>query len=138
MEALITTLREGHHSLVVLNDGRIYTYDGRGVSDLWRIYNKEREVLSGATLADKIVGKGAAALMVVGGVKKVWAEVISLPAQSLLEDNHIEVQCETLVPNIINRSGDGICPVEQICAPAANAEECIPLIHSFLQRMKQA
>ncbi|MDE6443308.1 MAG: DUF1893 domain-containing protein [Muribaculaceae bacterium] len=36
------------------------------------------------------------------------------------------------VPNIINRSGDGICPVENLCKDCTTATECVPLIKQFV------
>jgi len=41
------------------------------------------------------------------------------------------------VPNIVNRAGTGTCPVEQLCAGAASAAECLPLIEGFMQKMKE-
>ena len=42
------------------------------------------------------------------------------------------------VPHIINRAGDGICPVERLCAGARTAAECLPLIEGFLTASKGA
>ena len=36
--------------------------------------------MKGAAIADKVIGKGAAALMVLGGFKTVYADIISTPA----------------------------------------------------------
>ena len=37
---------------------------------------------------------------------------------------------------IINRTGDGICPVESLCADAQTPEECLPRIGEFVRRMQ--
>ena len=42
-----------------------------------------------------------------------------------------------VVPGIMNRAGTGTCPVEQLCAGAASAAECLPLIEGFMQKMKE-
>lgn len=131
MQELINILRTGHHSLVIANKG-IYTYDGRGVSDLYRLYTNEPHVLHNASLADKVVGKGAAAIMVTGGVKSVFAEVISEPALALLEQAGVNVSYVNVVPFIINRNGNGRCPVEILCEGSLTAADCMPKIAAFL------
>ena len=107
----------------------------RGVKDLYRILNDSPLLLEGSRIADKVIGKGAAALMALGKVREVYADVISEPALRLLDSAGIPVSYTRLVPNIINRAGTGICPVESICKDAATAEECLPLITCFLSSL---
>ena len=49
----------------------------RGVKDLLRILTATPTLLAGSFIADKVVGKGAAALMTAGGVAAVYADTIS-------------------------------------------------------------
>ena len=79
MDDLIKLLHEGNHSLVVSN-GEVRTFDGRGVADLYRLLRQEPELLRGASVADKVIGKAAAALMIRGQVKEVHGDVVSSPA----------------------------------------------------------
>lgn len=130
-ERLMEILRSGGYSLVIQNDG-LHTYTGRGVSDLYKIYSREKELLQGASVADKIVGKGAAALMALGGVSEVITDVISSSALSLLDTCGVSVRFQKEVPAIINRKGDGICPVEELCKDCRTPEECLPLIERFM------
>ncbi len=135
IDQLIETLHRGNYSLVIYN-GTIHTYNGRGVSDLYHIYTSDPQMLKGSALADKVVGKGAAALMVLGKVSQVHADIISKPAFSLLKSNGIAVTYTTLTDNIINRHGTGICPVESLCLDCKTAQECIQKISSFLKSKK--
>lgn len=125
---LTEQLHSGNFSLVVSLRDEIHTYSGRGISDLYHIYPG----LSGAEVADKVVGKGAAALMILGKVKRIHADVISEPALSLLKHSAIDVTYTTLTPNIINRSGSGLCPVEERCLDCSTAEECLQKIAEFI------
>lgn len=133
MEDLISLLYNGHHSLVVAN-GEVCTFNGRGISDLYVLLTNNPGFLREASVADKVVGKGAAALMVLGGVQEVYAGVISTPALNLFHKSGITVRFGQEVPNIINRTDDGICPVEQLCTDYATAAECLPVIRKFLGR----
>ncbi len=136
MEELIRILTEGNYSLVLEKDGQRHTFTQRGVADLHTLYHAPEHLLDGAMLADKVVGKGAVALMVAGGVRRVHALTISEPALELLRDNAVEVTYGLLVPHIINRKGDGICPVEKLCSACRTAEECLPLIDKFVESLK--
>lgn len=59
--------------------------------------------MSGAAIADKVIGKGAAALLVLGDFKLVYADVISQSAYSLLQDANIETHYGKIVDHIENR-----------------------------------
>ena len=84
------------------------------MKDLLTLVTESPETLKGALIADKAVGKAAAACMVVGGVKHVHADVMSEPALALLQHHGVEAEYGTLVDHIINRTGDGWCPMERL------------------------
>ncbi|MBD5356132.1 MAG: DUF1893 domain-containing protein [Bacteroides sp.] len=132
MHKLIEILHSGNHSLVVAN-GEIRTFNKKGVADLYHLYTSDPLFLNGSEVADKVIGKGAAALMVMGKVRNVYADVISEPALALLHDNHLSVTYSRKVENIINRQGTGICPVETLCLNCKSAAECLPLIDNFMK-----
>lgn len=136
IEQLVERIHSENASLVVNNGSRTETFFGRGVSDLYRLLNDDPQLLAGASVADKVVGKGAAALMILGGVRRVHADVISRQALNLFRSSAIDVSFTKEVENIINHKGDGICPVEALCADSATAEECLPRITKFLTELK--
>ncbi len=137
MGSLIDILHHGNHSLVVAVRDEVTVYDGHGVSDLYRLLVQRPGFLDGADIADKVVGKGAAALMILGKVNSVHADVISTPALRLFETSDVEVTFDIEVPNIINRTGGGICPVETLCLGCRTAEECLPLITQFINSINR-
>ena len=79
MEELINLLHTGGYSCTIANKGEIRTFTQRGVADIYDLLTQEPEFLKGASIADKVVGKGAAALMILGGyililsVPKLWS-----------------------------------------------------------------
>ena len=96
----------------VLTDGvAVYTSTRRGVKPLVDFLQSETN-FSGFFAADKVVGRATAYLYVLLGIKELYAQVISQPAAAVLQTYGIAVRYDTLVPNIINRAGDGICPFE--------------------------
>lgn len=132
MQRLIEILEQEGCSVVIRSQGQERCFWQRGVADLFQLLEHQPEVLDGASLADKVVGKGAAALMVLGHVSEVYARTISQPALLLLQRAGIPVSYGQCVDHIINRMGTDWCPVEKLCQQAATAEECLPLIAHFL------
>ena len=130
-QMLIHRLHAEGCSCVILNGDITRTFHQRGVKDLHHLLHTEPEVLKGAMLADKVVGKGAAVLMVAGGVEWVYAEVISESALELLTENNIPTDYGKVVKNIINRAGTDICPVEKLCLGCSTIEQSLKAIDDF-------
>ncbi len=134
---LLEQLRAGGFSCVIRNKGHVYTFSQRGVADLYDLYTCRPEILRGADVADKVVGRGAAALMALGGVRSLHAGVVSSPALALLRDAGVEVACEQEVPYIINRAGTGRCPLETATEGLAGAEAMWPAIQAFVASLRE-
>lgn len=130
---LVRILTDGGHTLVVSGTS-LRTFDGRGVRDLYRLLTTEPEVLDGAAVADKVVGKAAAALMILGGVRELYACVLSEQAQTLLSASSIRVDYGRTVPHIINRDNTGWCPLERLCRDCDTARECKKQIDEFFNQ----
>ncbi len=114
-------------------NGNVFrTFDRRGVADLYRLLHEEPEFLHGAVVADKVVGKAAAALMLLGGVAELHTDVISSKAIELLQGSSLRYAYDLEVPHIINRTRDGWCPMETRCRDCRTAEECLAQITSFI------
>lgn len=137
MNELVDTLHSGNYSCVIRTaGGEVRTFHRRGVIDLFETYRDEPETLRGASLADKVVGKGAAALMALGGVSTVHADVISTPALQLLREAGVATRFGQEVPHIINRAGTGRCPLETACADLRTPAEIYPAIVAFVSNLQ--
>lgn len=132
MKQLIDILHSEGLTLVVKSgDGTIHRFTQRGVKDLLTLVTTAPEVLHGAIIADKAVGKAAAACMVQGGAKQVWADVMSEPAMTLLRAYRVEAECGTLVDHIINRAGTDWCPMERLSREIDDPATIIQKIQDF-------
>lgn len=132
MEQLKRILNKGKHSLVVDNNG-IHVFGGRGISDLYRLLNDSPEVLKGARVADKVVGKAAASLMILAGVRELYAEVASKEALVLLDRYKIPVSAPVATKYISNRMHTGLCPMELCVANCQTPEECLAAIERMIK-----
>ena len=135
MQQLIEILRREKCSLVVKNHGIVTTYSKHGVRDLEYLLGHDPEMLHGATIADKVIGKAAAAMVVVGGVKELYAEVMSKKAIPFLEEAGIAYTYGTLV-DTIKEEGDR-CQLEKITAPATTPEETVALLRTHFEEKKR-
>lgn len=129
---LLQILDEGKYSCVIYTDGKLRTFNKSGVRDLYDLLTTNPSVLKDARMADKIIGKGAAALMILGGVKEVTTHVISESALRLLKDANVNVSYEKCIYGIINRKKSDWCPLEKRLTNATTAEECRPIITQFI------
>lgn len=132
MEDLVNLLHKGNHSLVIAN-GEVCTFDGRGVSDLYSLFKEDSGFLKGASIADKVVGKAAAALMILAEVEEVHTEVISQLALDLFAGSRVNVSYTTVVPHIINRTQTGWCPLETRCQDCLTPQDCLCRIEEFIK-----
>ena len=97
-------------SLVIVNAAGELVYREHGIRTLLSLQSGS---LTGAFVADKIVGKAAAMMLVRGGAIEVYAEIISEPALAVFKAHRVICLHGEVVKNIINRDKTGICPMEQ-------------------------
>ena len=109
--------------VVIKNDKILNIETGRGVKPVIALY--EQGILSGASVVDKIIGKAAAMVLVLGGVKSCYGLTMSRAAVDYLKSHGVAVEYDTLTEHIINRKGDGICPMEQTVAEIDDPVEAL-------------
>ena len=137
-QQLIDRLHAEGCSCVIYNNDHTHLFHKRGVQDMHQLLRTSPDTLCGAMIADKVVGKGAAVLMTAGGVRWVYADVSSQSALEFLLTHNIEAEYGRVVPNIINRAGTDICPVEKVCMQCDNIEDALTLIDEFIEKMRRA
>ncbi len=126
---------EGCRGVVRSVQGELRTFSRRGVADLFNLVADEPDFLRGASVADRVIGRGAALLLVKGGAREVYAQVISSGALEVLRSAGIETSFGKEVPNIINRTGTDICPVEKLTASTSSPDEAYERVKQFLKTM---
>lgn len=131
---LIRKLDEGNFSCVINKNGETRTFSQRGVKDLYELNKNNNSFLKDSRVADKVIGKGAAALIVLGGAKDVRTHVICSSAKELLQQNGIQVVFDEEVDHIINNSKTDWCPLEKLVKDCKTADECWPIIEKFVEK----
>lgn len=120
---------------VMQNNNVVYRSALRGISPLLSWLSADSGALRDAYVADKVIGKAAALLMVYGGVAQVYAAVISRPAADCFDKNGIQYVYDKKVEYIINRTGDGLCPMEQCCLDIDSPETAYTVLKEKLAHL---
>lgn len=100
-------------SLVVLyKNGTCREYYNKRVIDIKNILNEDKNALKDAIIADKVIGKLAASLLIYAGVKAIYANTISSYAIPVLENNNIQYEYNIKTEYIKNNEKTEMCPME--------------------------
>lgn len=100
------------YSVCFCKDDSILCSRDKGIAFI-AFFARDKRDFSGYSVADRIVGKAAAYIYTILNVKAVYGKVMTEEAFGILTEYGIEASYETKVAQIINRAGDGICPMEK-------------------------
>lgn len=113
IDTAIEIIKSGKATCVVMQDGVVVgEATGIGVKPILH-FLENSDKLKEAHVADKIVGKAASMLLVQGGVRCVYGEVMSESGYIFLKNRDIDVSYGQLVKMIKSRTGTGMCPLEE-------------------------
>lgn len=121
---------------LVLGD-LVYISRERGVKPLLECYY-EKKMPDGFSAADKVVGKAAAFLYVLLGVKEVYADVLSSPALAVFQMYGIKASYGQLADAIKNRAGTGFCPMETAVLSVTDPAEALEEIEKKRNALQKA
>lgn len=129
-------LDTGDYTCAVCRGSLVRTTSLRGVRPLLQWLDEGAD-LKNAAAADRVVGRGAAFLYCLLGVKAVYARVMSRPAAQVLTAHGIDAQAQTFVAGIINRAGTGPCPFEAAVLEITDAADALTAIRAKMAQMQK-
>lgn len=128
---VIALLKKNNFSCVLYNQNKMISKTQRGIRPLMEILDSGED-FSGFCVVDKVVGKAAAFLYVLLGIKKVYAMVISKPASDVLNQYGIDLEYEVLTEKIQNRTKTGLCPMETAVFYIDNPNQALSILREKL------
>lgn len=131
-------LESGEYNCIVVKDDKTMRFKAPGVKTLLTLLNEDPGFLEDSIVFDSIVGKGAAALMILGKVKEIYAGIISEHAISLLDEYKMKYSYNTKVPFIENRLKTGLCPIENISVKCSTPQEVKSGIIEFISLQQRS
>ncbi len=128
----VSRIQNGTASCVVVKNNRIIdSASPRGIAHVITLYESGK--LKNAFVADKIVGKAAAMIFTLAGVKGCYGENVSESAVIWLKEHNIPFTYTNCSEYIVNRKGDGMCPMEKTVQNIDSAEEALSALKEKLQ-----
>ena len=129
-------LDKGGYTSVICRADEVYTSTARGVAPILSLID-DGVKLDGAAAADKVIGKAAAMLLVYSGVTDIYGAVMSRMAEEYLAAQGVRYSCGELCDRIINRSGDGFCPMELAVADIDDPAQALQTIRNRLEELRK-
>lgn len=120
---------------VLVKEDKIILSKDKGIAPILKLINAG-ENLENFTLADRIVGKAVAMLVVYSKIREVYAEVLSEKGEEVLKKHYIKYSYKTLTENIINRKGDDICPMEKTDSKICDATLACHALKKKVEELK--
>lgn len=124
----------GDYTCAVCRGDLFYTATVRGVTPLLNWLDNGPDI-RGFCAADKVVGRAAAFLYCLLGVREVYARVMSRPAAEVLAAHGIQASAQVYTDGIINRKGTGPCPFEAAVMHITDPAEALATIRQKLASM---
>lgn len=135
LEKAVEILKKENHSCVLIKDNVLSASDDFGVKPLMSLLRKDRTAFQNGVIADKVVGKAAAMLAISGGAAAVYGAVMSEPAAEILKKSGIYFSYDELAPNIKNRKGDGLCPLEKAVLDIQNPDDAFDILEDAIKEL---
>ena len=122
------SLTESNATFVMIRSGKTEVSERRGVAPILELLREDPDSLEGGYVADKVIGKAAALLLMYGRIRALYTKVISSHALNVLKDSGIEVIYDKLVPFVINRDGTDMCPMEKLVLQIESPEDAFEVL----------
>ena len=134
LESAKEQLHNNNFSIVIVGENDVYTSTKHSVAPLLEILDGGDDVIKNSYVADKVVGKAAALLMVKGGVKEVYADIISSHALDVFEKYRVKTYYGNLVEYI---DKTGMCPMEKAVLEADEPNTAYDVLKKKIAEMRK-
>jgi hypothetical protein len=128
IEEMKSLLNKDDIGCVVCKDNHVLTSNLKGIRPWIKWLRENPELLEGAVVVDKVVGKAAAMLMIVSKIKTLYTPVISENALQYLSSQIIDFSYDRTVAYIKNNEKNGLCPMEQTVIDVDDAHQGYQLL----------
>lgn len=115
----------------------VYTANKRGIGVLIDLFENQPKKLKGAIIVDKVIGKAAAMIFVYAGVNSVYGEIMSNFAKQYLNRHKVKADYGICVDSIINREGNGICPMESSVLDIEDAKDGYDILVEKVAKLRK-
>lgn len=121
--------------VVVKNNEIISAHSPKGIAHITKLH--EQGILKDSFVADTIIGKAAAMIFTLSGVKECFGLTMSEAGYNWLKEHDIDASYGTLTDVIQNRKGDGMCPMETVVKDLTDENEALEKLKDKVQELSK-
>lgn len=121
------------YSFVAMVGQEVYCSREAGIRPIMKLLAEDIDVLKGAIVSDRVIGRAAALLLAYAGIQNLYAGIMSQYGAEVLKQAGISFAAGKEVEYIVNRTGDGMCPMEQLVLQQTDPETAYRILKQKLQ-----
>ena len=116
-------------SIVVISYGKIWKKKkGEGIKPILEVIEEMGEDIHGSVIGDRILGRASALLCRYVKAQGVYSPQGTKTGVALLIMGGVPCQVGELIPQIMNRNGDGLCPFEKMLKDVDSPDEAYKIL----------
>ena len=115
---------------------RLFVSHERGIAPIMRQLARDPLYFQDCVIIDRVIGKAAAMLYHRSQAAYIHACLMSEGAEAYLRCHHIAFSYDELCPYIINRTHDGMCPMEACVMDVNDPAAAQRLLNAKVKSMK--
>ncbi|MCK5636044.1 MAG: DUF1893 domain-containing protein [Thermoplasmatales archaeon] len=116
-------------SIVVISYGKIWKKKkGDGIKPILEVIEEMGEDIHGSVIGDRILGRASALLCRYAKAQGVYSPQGTKTGIALMIMGGVPCQVDELIPQIMNRNGDGLCPFEKMLKDVDTPEEAYKIL----------
>ncbi len=132
----VSMIEQGKATCVVVRDNKIVDASSpKGIYYLIELY--EKGMLKNAFLADTIIGKAASMILSLADAEGCYGENMSEPATKWLSAKGISFSYKNKSEFIMNRKGDGMCPMEETVKDLNDEKEALEALKNKITELRK-
>lgn len=137
MKQTLEILLENHYTFVATKDNFEYHSKLNGIAPIMNKMIEDELYFQDCDIADKVIGKSAAMLLIKSQVKHIHAIVLSQHAKDILDHYDVSYTYDEIVPYIINRTHTGMCPMEKSVLEIEDLNQAFVVLQETLKELKK-
>lgn len=127
IERAVELIKKEDFTCVFVKDTLEYGSRERGVDPILSMIDEGYDI-RGCSVADKVLGKASALLLVYAGARAAFGEILSFGAWKVLSSNGVEYFFSKMVESISNREGTDVCPMEKAVEDISDPAQALEAI----------
>lgn len=136
LEQAVRLLEEEQVSCVIYRSAEdVRLSDAIGIKPLMVELRQDRSAFENCAVADKVIGKAAALMLILGKADAAYGKIMSESAWDVLSKSGIQCGYGELVPYIENRTRTGKCPMEETVQNTDDPEEAFGALEQTIARL---